>query len=73
MLNIKDLSASKELDRTAMATVSGGNLPSIVVVDAFKEEKFELRSHALGQYTYQDNISIGNFGNTMQSNNFCLI
>jgi len=58
MLTIKDLSASKELDRTAMSAVRGGTAPS-----------FDLSNYVndyidfLGAANQSDVTTIGNVGN----------
>ena len=59
MLTIKDLSASKELDRAAMGTVRGGNLDVLKIIN---KPEFDLSSDLV----LQDQLSFidqsGNFG-----------
>ena len=59
MLTIKDLSASKELDRNAMATVRGGTLDVLKIIN---KPEFDLSSDLV----LQDQLSFidqsGNFG-----------
>ena len=60
MLTIKDLSASKELDRNAMATVRGGFLPDVLKI--INKPEFDLSSDLVSQ----DQLSVidqsGNWG-----------
>ena len=60
MLTIKDLSASKELDRAAMATVRGGFLPDVLKI--INAPEFDLSRDLV----LQDQISFidqsGNWG-----------
>ena len=60
MLTIKDLSASKELDRDAMATVRGGFLPDVLKI--INTPVFDLSSDLV----LQEQISVidqsGNWG-----------
>jgi len=62
MLTIKDLSASKELDRAAMATVRGGTLALPSVLKIISKPEFDLSSDLVAQ----DQLSVidqsGSFG-----------
>ena len=48
MLTIKDLSASKELDRNAMATVRGGFLPDVLKI--INKPEFDLSHDLVAQF-----------------------
>ena len=50
MLTIKDLSASKELDRAAMATVRGGTVAVPSVLKIISKPEFDLSSDLVAQY-----------------------
>jgi hypothetical protein len=58
MLTIKDLSTSKELDRTAMSAVRGGTGPSFDLSNYVNDY-----SDILGVANQQDFTTIGNLGN----------
>jgi len=59
MLTIKDLSASQELDRTALRAVAGGTgVPSFALTNV-SSDLFDV----LGTAFQSDVTSIGNFGN----------
>ena len=65
MLTIKDLSASKELDRAAMATVRGGTLdvPSVPsVLKIINKPEFDLSSDLVAQEQFSFIDQSGNFG-----------
>ena len=50
MLTIKDLSASKELDRAAMGTVRGGTHDVPNVLKIISKPEFDLSSDLVAQY-----------------------
>ena len=50
MLTIKDLSASKELDRAAMATVRGGTLDVPSALKIVNKPEFDLSHDVVAQY-----------------------
>jgi len=50
MLTIKDLSASKELDRAAMATVRGGTLAVPSALKVINKPEFDLSHDIVAQY-----------------------
>ena len=50
MLTIKDLSASKELDRAAMATVRGGTLGVPSALKIINKPEFDLSHDVVAQY-----------------------
>ena len=60
MLTIKDLSASKELDRNAMATVRGGFLPDVLKI--INKPEFDLSSDLVTQEQLSFINQGGNFG-----------
>jgi len=68
MLTIKDLSASKELDRAAMATVRGGFLPDVLKI--INKPEFDLSSDLITQ----DQLSVidqsANWGGVNLAGNF---
>ena len=62
MLTIKDLSASKELDRDAMATVRGGILDVPNVLKIINKPEFDLGSDIVAQGQLSVIDQSGNWG-----------
>ena len=59
MLTIKDLSASKELDRAAMGAVAGGEGAPSFALSNYANDLFDI----VGTVYQTDVTTIGNFGN----------
>ena len=64
MLTIKDLSASKELDRAAMTAVAGGSSPfgSSPFIDIDSNPFFDLSRDLVVQGQFADLNQSGNYG-----------
>jgi hypothetical protein len=62
MLTIKDLSASKELDRDAMATVRGGNLDVPSALKIINKPEFDLSSDLVLQEQFSFIDQSNNWG-----------
>jgi hypothetical protein len=60
MLTIKDLSTSKELDRAAMGTVRGGNVPNVLKV--INKPEIDLSSDFVTQKQLSFADQSGNLG-----------
>jgi len=70
MLTIKDLSASKELDRAAMATVRGGTMAVPSVLKIISKPEFDLSSDLVVQYQGSVIDQSGNWGGVNLAGNF---
>ena len=70
MLTIKDLSASKELDRAAMATVRGGTLDVPNVLKIINKPEFDLSHDVVAQYQGSVIDQSGNWGGVNLAGNF---
>ncbi len=68
MLTIKDLSASKELDRAAMSTVRGGFLPDVLKI--VNKPEFDLSSDLVAQEQLSFIDQSGNWGGVNLAGNF---
>ena len=62
MLTIKDLSTSKELDRTAMATVRGGTYDVPNVLKIINKPEFDLSHDLVAQFQGSVIDQSGNYG-----------
>ena len=70
MLTIKDLSASKELDRAAMATVRGGNLDVPSVLKIINKPEFDLSHDLVAQFQGSVIDQSGNYGGLNLAGNY---
>jgi hypothetical protein len=76
MLTIKDLSASKELDTEAMATVRGGTGFDVKLDDSFNHlnnwTDFDnrIQLNAVGQTNLGAQAVLGNYGTAWQEQDF---
>lgn len=68
MLTIKDLSASKELDRAAMATVRGGTVPNVLKI--INKPEFDLSHDLVAQFQGSVIDQSGNYGGANLAGNY---